>query len=285
MAEIMKTITSVHDMTTWARDRVLNRESIGFVPTMGYLHDGHLSLVKMARSENGAVVASVFVNPAQFGQNEDFSIYPRDPEGDSEKLSSGGVDVLFIPKADELYGPDYETYVELERLPLPLCGKSRPGHFRGVATIVLKLFNIVAPANAYFGSKDYQQLQVIRKMVRDLNVSTKIVGCPTVRESDGLAMSSRNAYLSPVERMQAVCLHDALLIAKGLFDSKVGDPEVYIKSMMDRITQEPDARVDYISLVDPLTLEDLETVKDAALAVLAVKIGKTRLIDNMSLAG
>lgn len=285
MAEIMKTITSVHDMTTWARDRVLNRESIGFVPTMGYLHDGHLSLVKRARCENGAVVASVFVNPSQFGQNEDFSVYPRDPEGDSEKLRSGGVDVLFMPKADDLYGPDYETYVELERTPLPLCGKSRPGHFRGVATIVLKLFNIVLPTSAYFGSKDYQQLQVISKMVRDLNVSTKIVGCPTVRESDGLAMSSRNAYLSPVERMQAVCLHDALLIAKRLFEKKEKDAVTYIKAMKDRITGEPDASLDYISLVDPETLQDLTTVKDAALAVLAVKIGKTRLIDNMSLAG
>lgn len=285
MAEIMKTITSIHDMTTWARDRVLNRESIGFVPTMGYLHDGHLSLVKRARSENDAVVASVFVNPTQFGQNEDFTVYPRDPDGDSEKLRSGGVDVLFIPEADELYGQDYETYVELERLPLPLCGKSRPGHFRGVATVVLKLFNIVLPNNAYFGSKDFQQLQVIRRMVRDLNVSTMIVGCPTVREPDGLAMSSRNAYLSPVEMKQAICLHDALMIAKGLFDKTETDASVYIKAMKDRITEESDARPDYISLVDPETLEDLPTVKDAALAVMAVKIGNTRLIDNMSLAG
>ena len=284
MAESMDTITSVREMNEWARLQISGRKTIGFVPTMGYLHDGHLSLIKKARIENDTVVASVFVNPTQFGHNEDLTVYPRDPQGDSAKLESAGVDVLFMPDAQELYGPSYETFVELERLPLPLCGKSRPVHFRGVATIVLKLFNIVLPSTAYFGSKDYQQLQVIRKMVRDLNVNVRIIGCPTVREHDGLAMSSRNAYLSPEQRKQAICLYEALMIARRLFAARESDPNTYLQAMKDRVLAEPDARPDYISLVHPETLEDLATVNDGALAMMAVKLGKTRLIDNMLLA-
>ncbi len=284
MAESMDTITSVREMNDWARLQIPGRKTVGFVPTMGYLHDGHLSLVKKARIENDTVVASVFVNPTQFGHDEDLTVYPRDPQGDSAKLEAAGVDVLFMPDAQELYGPGYETFVELERLSLPLCGKSRPVHFRGVATIVLKLFNIVLPSTAYFGSKDYQQLQVIRKMVRDLNVNVRIIGCPTVREHDGLAMSSRNAYLSPQQRKQAICLYESLMIARRLFAARESDPNAYLQAMKDRVLAEPDARPDYISLVHPETLEDLATVNDGALALMAVKIGKTRLIDNMLLA-
>jgi len=284
MAESMKTITSVYEMNDWAKARTLNRDSIGIVPTMGYLHEGHLSLVKQARLENDVIVASVFVNPTQFGRNEDFGVYPRDPQGDSAKLETAGVNVLFMPEADELYGPGYETYVNMERLSLLLCGRARPDHFRGVATVVLKLFNIVMPSTAYFGVKDYQQLQVIKKMVRDLNVNVRIVGCPTVRESDGLAMSSRNAYLSSSERKQAICLFEALMTARILFSKHETNTSIYIQAMKDRILAEPDANPDYISLVHPETLEDLSNVNDAALAVLAVKIGKTRLIDNMLLA-
>ncbi|MGA8832074.1 MAG: pantoate--beta-alanine ligase [Desulfomonilaceae bacterium] len=284
MAESMDTITSVCEMNEWAIMQIPGRKTIGLVPTMGYLHDGHLSLVKKARLENDTVVASVFVNPIQFGHNEDLSFYPRDPQGDSAKLEAAGVDVLFMPDAQELYGPGYETFVELERLSLPLCGKSRPGHFRGVATVVLKLFNIVQPTRAYFGSKDYQQLQVIKKMVRDLNVNVRIIGCPTVREQVGLAMSSRNAYLNPEQRKQAICLYEALMIAGRLFATREPDPNTYLQAMKDRVLAEPDARPDYISLVNPETLEDLTTVNDSALAVLAIRIGKTRLIDNMLLA-
>lgn len=279
----MKTITSVRQMNEWAREQTLTRKTVGFIPTMGYLHDGHLSLVAKARSENDLVAVSIFVNPTQFGENEDFSAYPRDPEGDATKLENGGVDVLFMPDASDLYRAGHETYIELERTSLPLCGKSRPGHFRGVATIVLKLLNIALPTKAYFGSKDYQQLQVIKKMVRDLNVNTLIVGCPTYREADGLAMSSRNSYLSLSQRKQAVCLFEALMIAKRLFNTREPDPRAYIEAMKERILAEPDADPDYINLTDPKTLENLTQVVDGALAVLAVRIGKTRLIDNMLL--
>lgn len=270
-------------MNEWAREQTLDRKNIGFVPTMGYLHDGHLSLVTKARSENDLVAVSIFVNPTQFGKNEDFSAYPRDAAGDTSKLENGGVDVLFMPEVSDLYGESYETYVELEKTSLPLCGKSRPGHFRGVATVVLKLLNIALPTRAYFGSKDYQQLQVIKKMVRDLNVNTSIVGCPTFREADGLAMSSRNSYLSLSQRRQAVCLFAALMIANRLFSAREPDPRAYIEAMKERILAEPDADPDYISLTDPKTLGDLTRVVDTALAVLAVRIGKTRLIDNMLL--
>ncbi|MDQ1237990.1 MAG: pantoate--beta-alanine ligase, partial [Thermodesulfobacteriota bacterium] len=193
----METIATISEMTAWSRRQLSLGETIGFVPTMGYLHEGHLSLMRYAGSENTKVVASIFVNPTQFGRNEDLSTYPRDPESDGAKCAGEGVDALFMPDVGEIYGRDYQTFVEVERVSGPLCGLSRPGHFRGVATVVLKLFNMVKPTAAYFGMKDYQQLQVIKTMVRDLNVDTRIVACPTVREADGLAMSSRNAYLTP----------------------------------------------------------------------------------------
>ncbi len=277
----METFTTVSAMKHWAKAQCASGKSIGFVPTMGYLHDGHLSLIQTARQENASVVASIFVNPTQFGRNEDLNTYPRDPENDASKCSNAGVDALFMPDAAEMYDPQHQTFVEPGRISEILCGRSRPGHFRGVATIVLKLFNIVNPTNAYFGAKDFQQLQVIRAMVRDLNINVRIVACPTVREPDGLAMSSRNSYLSPHERKQAVCLFQALCTARELFRQGVTDTQTYLAAMRERIRIEPDAEPDYISLVDPDTLEDLPEVSDRCLAIMAVRIGKTRLIDNM----
>jgi pantoate--beta-alanine ligase len=281
----METLTSVAEMKRWSRSQLKGGKTIGLVPTMGYLHEGHLSLMRRGRSENDMLVASIFVNPTQFGPKEDLSSYPRDPEADSIKCSQLGVDALFMPAPADIYGPGFQTYVEVEKVARPLCGLSRPGHFRGVATVVLKLFNIVSPDAAYFGRKDYQQLQVIKTMARDLDLDVTIVSCPTVREDDGLAMSSRNSYLSPAERRQAMCLYQALQTAQGLLDRGEPDAKEYVKAMSDRILREPDALIDYVSLVHPETLEDLERVADQALAVLAVRIGKTRLIDNMLLQG
>lgn len=279
----METLNSVAQMKEWSRLRLSKGETIGFVPTMGYLHEGHMSLIHRARSENTAVVASIFVNPTQFGPREDLASYPRDPEADSAKCRDAGVDTLFMPQAEDIYPDGFQTYVEVEKVSGPLCGASRPGHFRGVATVVLKLFNIVSPTSAYFGSKDYQQLQVIKTMARDLNLDTKVVTCPTVREADGLAMSSRNAYLTPDQRRRAICLFEALQEAQELFSKGETEAEKYLQVMSTRIKKEPDADVDYINLVHPETLEKLEKVDGPALAALAVRIGKTRLIDNMVL--
>ena len=248
---------------------------------MGYLHEGHLSLIRASTSENDITVVSIFVNPTQFGPGEDLGNYPRDPESDCRMCRELGVDLVYMPEPGEVYGPHHETYVSVEKTAKPLCGASRPVHFRGVATVVLKLFNITTPSAAYFGAKDYQQAQVIKTMVRDLNVDVDIVPCPIVREKDGLAMSSRNAYLSADERIRALCLMEALKTARGLFESGETDARRYLEAMRERIAREPDAVEDYVSLVDPESLEDLERVQGRALAALAVRIGKTRLIDNM----
>jgi pantoate--beta-alanine ligase len=277
----MEIINTVAKMKAWSRERVAAGKSMGFVPTMGFLHEGHISLMRRARAENDFLVVSIFVNPTQFGRNEDFGAYPRDPESDSSKCAEVGTDALFMPEPDDIYGPNYQTYVDVENVSGPLCGASRPGHFRGVATVVLKLFNIVVPAAAYFGQKDYQQLQVIKTMVRDLDLDVQVVACATVREEDGLAMSSRNSYLSDNERRQAVCLNQALLEARRLFDDNESRANRYIEAMTQRIENEPDAKIDYINLVNPETLQDLEEVNHRALAVMAVRIGRTRLIDNM----
>ena len=277
----MDILTSVLEMKEWSRTNRAQGRTIGFVPTMGYLHEGHLSLIRRCRAENDAVVVSIFVNPTQFGPGEDLDRYPRDLEADSRKCTDLGTDLLFVPNSTEMYGSNYHTFVEVERLSGVLCGASRPGHFRGVATVVLKLFNIVSPAAAYFGTKDYQQLQVIRTMARDFDLDVRIVPCETVREPDGLAMSSRNVYLAPAERKQAVCLYQALRTAERLFHNGENRADEYLRIMRERISLEPDARPDYISLVNPETLEDLREVGDRALAVLAVRVGKTRLIDNM----
>ncbi len=277
----MEILNTVELMKEWSLSRLAGRKSIGLVPTMGYLHDGHLSLMRLAREQNDFLVVSIFVNPAQFGRNEDLDSYPRAPKADSEKCEQCGVDVLFMPRSEDMYGPDFQTYVDVERVSGPLCGASRPGHFRGVATVVLKLFNIAHPSAAYFGEKDYQQLRVIKTMVRDLDLPVRVVPCPTIRESDGLAMSSRNSYLSSDERKQAVCLYQALEAADKLFRSGESKPENYLRAMAERISKEPSAQVDYIELVHPETLQRLENVDlSGALAVMAVRIGKTRLIDN-----
>jgi pantoate--beta-alanine ligase len=258
---------------------------VGLVPTMGYLHEGHLSLVRAARGENEHVVVSIFVNPTQFGPNEDFERYPRDEDRDLELLRGEGVDVVFAPSVEEMYPPGDSTFVDVEGVTDVLEGAHRPGHFRGVATVVSKLFHIIEPTRAYFGQKDAQQLLVIKMMVRDQRMPVEIVGCPTVREQYGLAMSSRNAYLSPVQREAAPVLRQALERAKDLFADGERDGERLRAAMREMIDGEPLATADYVSVADTETLAELERVEADALASLAVRIGKTRLIDNVTLGG
>lgn len=259
--------------------------SVGFVPTMGALHEGHLSLVRAARAENDHVFVSIFVNPTQFGPDEDFEAYPRDTEGDLALLRAERVDYVFLPSVEEMYPPGAETFVDVGPIAQVLEGASRPGHFRGVATVVLKLFNIVQPQRAYFGRKDAQQLVVVRRLVRDLDVPVEIVPMPTVREPDGLAMSSRNAYLSPAERKAATVLYEALTLAQEMWAKSVRDAETVRSRMRELIAAEPLARLDYVSVADPETLTELERIQGPALVSLAVRIGKTRLIDNVTLGG
>ena len=265
-----------------ARSGFLRQEgkAIGFVPTMGYLHEGHLTLLRRAREENDIVVLSIFVNPAQFGAGEDYEKYPRDTEGDLAKASEAGTDIAFLPEVAEMYPAGYATYVNVEGLTEKLCGRSRPGHFRGVTTVVLKLFNLVQPHRAYFGEKDYQQLVVIKKMVSDLNLDLQIIGCPTVRESDGLAMSSRNAYLSPQERLSALCLSRSLAKTEELIRGGEKSPQSIINEISKVIEKEPGAKIDYVAVCHPETLGDLESIDSQALIALAVKIGPARLLDN-----
>jgi len=254
--------------------------SVGFVPTMGYLHEGHLALVRRARSENITVVVSIFVNPSQFGPREDFDAYPRDTERDLSLLEREGVSLVFMPDAAEMYPPGFSTWVDVGQVSEGLEGEARTGHFRGVATVVCKLFNIVQPDRAYFGQKDAQQLVVIRKMVSDLDMDLEIVAVPTVREPDGLAMSSRNTYLSKEERQAAVVLWKALCLARGQWSTGERDAAVLRREMISLIEREPFANIDYVSVADPETLQEMDTVGDRALVSLAVRIGKTRLIDN-----
>ena len=255
----------------------------GFVPTMGYLHEGHLSLVRRARAENDHVAVSIFVNPTQFGPHEDYNRYPRDLERDLRLLEPLGVDLVFAPSVEEMYPPGFQTWVIVEGVSRPLEGAARPGHFRGVATVVTKLFNIVQPDRAYFGQKDAQQAVVIRRMVQDLNIPVEIVVCPTVREPDGLAMSSRNTYLNPEERRAATVLFRALQATKARYEQGERDAERLREAMREVIQAEPLARLDYVSVADPETLQELDRVEDRALLSLAVYIGKTRLIDNILL--
>ncbi len=255
-------------------------EPVGFVPTMGYLHEGHLALVKRARTENPSVVVSIFVNPTQFGPNEDFERYPRDPQRDLVLLDKEGTDVVFMPTADEMYPPNFSSWVEVGKIAEHLEGASRPGHFKGVATVVARLFDIVQPDRAYFGQKDAQQLMVIKQMVADLNLSVEIVAVPTVREPDGLAMSSRNTYLNPEERKQATVLYQALTLAQKLYSDGERDAETIRRQMTKLIQKQPRAKIDYISIADAETFDELDTVRPPALVSMAVKIGKTRLIDN-----
>ena len=257
--------------------------SVGFVPTMGYLHEGHLALVKQARSESSTVVVSIFVNPTQFGPREDLGTYPRDLNRDLELLQYEKTDVVFIPSSEEIYPPVFSSWVDIEKVTEPLEGASRPGHFRGVATVVAKLFNIVQPTRAYFGQKDAQQTAVIKKMVADLNMNLEIVVVPTVRESDGLAMSSRNIFLNPEERQAATILFKALSLASELWQSGEKDAEKIRQQMGSLIQKEPLSKIDYVSMADNETLQELSTIDQSALASLAVRIGNTRLIDNITL--
>ncbi len=262
--------------------------SIGLVPTMGYLHEGHLSLVRRAREENDRVAATIFVNPAQFGEGEDLDCYPRDPEGDRGKLEEAGVDILFSPLPEEIYPPGFQTYVTVENVSGPLCGRTRPGHFRGVATVVTKLLNIFRPDRAYFGSKDFQQTVVIRRLVADLDIDCEVVVCPTVREPDGLAMSSRNVYLNPDERRAATVLYRALLEVKKMAEGEPAeagpvetDPVRLSEKLRAIIEEEPLARVEYAEVLDPETLTAPGHSRGPLLCALAVRFGTTRLIDNM----
>ena len=276
----MEVIETIDEMK---RLRQQLAEPVGFVPTMGYLHKGHLALVKQARAENTSVVVSIFVNPTQFGPREDFAKYPRNLEHDLALLEKEQADIVFMPSADEMYPPQFNSWVEVGKLTERLEGASRPGHFRGVTTVVAKLFNIVQPTRAYFGQKDAQQLLVIKKMVADLNMNLEIVAVPTMREPDGLAMSSRNTYLNPEQRRAAVVLYKALNLTQQLWSQGERDAERLRQEMTALIQKEPLATIDYVSVADAQTLEELDMVSPPALVSLAVKIGKTRLIDNVVL--
>ena len=257
-------------------------EPVGFVPTMGYLHEGHLSLVRHARAENPTVVVSIFVNPTQFGPSEDYKRYPRDTERDL-KLLEEKTDIVFMPPAAEMYPPGFDSWVEVADITQRLEGASRPGHFKGVTTVVCKLLNIIQPNIAYFGQKDAQQALVIKKMAADLDMNLRIVTLPTVRESDGLAMSSRNTYLSPKERQAALILYQSLKLAEKLFNDGERDASRLREEMLSLIQKEPLAKIDYVSVADAETLEELDSLTSPALVSLAVRIGKTRLIDNIVL--
>jgi pantoate--beta-alanine ligase len=277
----MKVIESIADMK---KARLAIPGPVGFVPTMGYLHDGHLELVKRARAENSTVVVSIFVNPAQFGPNEDYATYPRDIPRDVAMLETVGTDIIFIPTAAEMYPPFYSSWVDIENITAGLEGASRPGHFRGVATVCNKLFNIVQPTRAYFGQKDAQQCVVIKRMVADLNMNLDIVIVPTVREPDGLAMSSRNTYLKPEERQAATVLYRSLNLAKDMWQKGETDAHKIRAAMIKLIQKEPLAeKIDYISIAHPETLQEMDKIVPPVLISLAVKIGKPRLLDNIIL--
>lgn len=276
----METITTVRAMQQWADARRTAGQRIGFVPTMGYLHAGHLSLVHEARRRSDGVVVSIFVNPLQFGANEDLTRYPSDIPRDTRLLAVAGTEVLFLPEANEMYPPAAQTTVVVDRLTRGLCGASRPTHFRGVTTVVAKLFNIVKPHVAVFGRKDYQQYVVIKRMVADLDFDIEVVGAPLVREPDGVAMSSRNAYLSPAERQAALCLSQALQQATTLVAAGVTDSAQVLDCVRARIGAEPLARIDYAELVDPDTLDAVATVNGPTVLALAAFVGTTRLLDN-----
>lgn len=275
--QVLKTISGIRKL------RQQLSGSVGFVATMGYLHNGHLALVKQARAETGVVVASIFVNPTQFAPSEDLTVYPRDLKRDLKLLEQEKTDIVFIPSEEEMYPARFNTWIDVEGITAKLEGACRPGHFRGVATVVGKLFNIIQPTRAYFGQKDAQQSMVIKRMVADLNMDLEIVVVPTVRESDGLAMSSRNTYLDPEERPAATVLFKALSLAKELWQQGEKDADQIRRQMTSRIEKEPLAKINYVSIVDVNTLEELKIIKPPALASLAVRIGKTRLIDNILL--
>ncbi|SHH22668.1 pantoate--beta-alanine ligase [Thermosipho atlanticus] len=275
----MKTVTNINEMKTIVNN-LYKKKSIGFVPTMGYLHEGHLSLIKYAKKENDVVVVSIFVNPTQFGPNEDYNNYPRNLERDLKLLEDLEVDYAFVPDVSEMYPSDFSTFVEETELSKYLCGASRPGHFRGVCTVVTKLFNIVKPTRAYFGQKDAQQFRVLRRMVRDLNMDVEMIELPIVREEDGLAMSSRNIYLTPEQRKAATRLYKSLLKAKELIEMGIKDASK-VKNEMKKILDHPLLKIDYIEIVDEQTLKPVEKIENKVIVALAVFVGRARLIDNI----
>jgi pantoate--beta-alanine ligase len=281
----MRTIRSVARMRKLALALTRSGRRIGFVPTMGYLHEGHLSLVRLARARADVAVLSLFVNPTQFGPREDLARYPRDFARDSRLCRQAGVDILFCPEASEMYAPDHSVYVEETVLSRPLCGAARPGHFRGVATVVAKLFNIVRPDVAVFGRKDAQQARVIERLVRDLNFPVRIVVAPTVREPDGLAMSSRNAYLSPEDRADAPRIAESLREAGRLYASGQRSAAVMRRAVRAVLARSPRIRVEYVEIVDYDSFRPIREVRGPALLAVAVRMGATRLIDNALLGG
>jgi pantoate--beta-alanine ligase len=277
----MRIIRTIQEMRAETEARRRAGETVGMVPTMGFFHEGHLSLMRRARAECGMVVVSLFVNPTQFGPGEDLAAYPKDFERDCALAAAEGVDAMFAPEAGEMYAGDHATFVNVERLTGNLCGASRPVHFRGVATVVAKLFNACRPQRAYFGLKDYQQVRVIETMIRDLNFDIELVRCPIVREPDGVAMSSRNSYLSAEERRAATILRRSLVAAGKRIKEGARDGAAIARELREAIETEPLARVDYAEVVDAESLAPLGRVHGAALLAVAVRIGRARLIDNL----
>lgn len=277
----MKLIDSISRMATLVKILKKEGKSIGFVPTMGYLHEGHMSLVKAAKKHTDVVVLSIFVNPLQFGPKEDFKKYPRDIKRDEALAGDAGVDIIFCPPVSEIYPEGYATYVNVENFTDKLCGVSRPGHFKGVATVVAKLLNIVKPDVAYFGQKDAQQVIVIKKMAKDLNMDIEIKAMPIIRETDGLAMSSRNIYLSEAERREALVLSRSLEKASALIAAGERDSGEIVKAMKELVSQKPMVNIDYVSIVDTKDLKDVPIVSGETLVAIAAFVGPTRLIDNI----
>lgn len=276
----MQMVTAIQDVRTQIKEWKRQGLNIGFVPTMGYLHEGHASLMKCAKEQCDKVVVSIFVNPMQFGANEDLDSYPRDLEADANLCGAIGVDLIFCPEVEEMYTDGFCSFVDMNGLTKELCGKSRPIHFRGVCTVVNKLFNIVTPDKAFFGQKDAQQLAVIRRMVTDLNMDVEIVGCPIIREEDGLAKSSRNTYLNEEEREAALILSRTIQMGEQLVKDGMRDAGQLIAAMTDNLKKEPLARVDYVDAVSMDTIEKVDKIQGTVLVAMAVYIGKTRLIDN-----
>ena len=275
----MKIVSTIEEVRAQVKEWKKEGLSIGFVPTMGYLHEGHMSLIDAA-GENDRVVVSIFVNPMQFGVGEDLESYPRDMERDSALCENAGAALIFHPQPEEMYHKDFSSFVDMNTLTKGLCGKTRPIHFKGVCTIVTKLFHIVAPDRAYFGQKDAQQLAVIKRMVKDLNMPLTITGCPIIREEDGLAKSSRNTYLSPEERKAALVLSRSIFLGKEMVEKGERDCKKILASMTAEIEKEPLAKIDYVKIVDLDTMQQVEKIDRGILAAIAVYIGKTRLIDN-----
>ena len=278
----MRVVKNIKEVRDAVKEWKAQGLSVGFVPTMGYLHEGHESLIKKAVKDNDRVVVSIFVNPMQFGPTEDLDKYPRDLERDSKLCENAGANLIFRPEKEEMYFEDFSSYVDINGLSDELCGKSRPIHFRGVCTVVTKLFNIVNPDRAYFGEKDAQQLAIIRRFVRDLNIDIEIIGCPIIREEDGLAKSSRNTYLSKEERQAALILSQSLNLAKDAINSGERNSSVVIDIISNNIKKEPLAKIDYIEVVDSLSMKPVKTIEKSVLVAIAVYIGKTRLIDNFT---